>query len=83
MLLVLSMSFMVLRFSVLDKSYIGVFVWLVIIINSTVFVTLIGGIFYRLVGPKSGRHLNKYAKVDLIGNIDSCDGTKEIDQDDS
>jgi len=82
-LLVLSMSFIVLRFSVLDKSYIGVFVWLVMIINATVFVILIGGIFYRLVGPKSGRHLKEYAKVDLIGNIDSCDGTKEIDQDDS
>ena len=82
-LLVLSMSFMVLRFSVLDKSYIGVFVWLVMIINSTVFVTLIGGILYRFVVPKSGTHLNEYANMDQIGSTYSRSDTNEIDREDA
>ena len=82
-LLVLSMSFMVLRFSVLDKSYIGVFVWLVMIINSTVFVTLIGGILYRLVAPKSGTHLNEYANMDQIESTYSSSDINEIDREDA
>ena len=82
-LLVLSMSFMVLRFSVLDKTYIGVFVWLVMIINSTVFVTLLGGILYRFVVPKSGRHLNEYANIDQVESTYSSSDTNEIDREDA
>ncbi|XP_015759258.1 PREDICTED: putative leucine-rich repeat-containing protein DDB_G0281931 [Acropora digitifera] len=82
-LLVLSMSFMVLRFSVLDKSYIGVFVWLVMIINSAVFVTLIGGILYHLVGPKSGRHMNEYTNMDHIESTYSSSDINEIDREDA
>ncbi|XP_015759256.1 PREDICTED: putative leucine-rich repeat-containing protein DDB_G0281931 [Acropora digitifera] len=82
-LLVLSISFMVLRFSVLDKSYIGVFVWLVMIINSTVFVTLIGSILYRLVAPKSGTHLNEYANMDQIESTYSSSDINEIDREDA
>ena len=82
-LLVLSMPFMLLRFSVLDKSYIGVFVWLVMIINSTVFVTLIGGTLYRLVAPKSGTHLNEYANMDQIESTYSSSDINEIDREDA
>ena len=82
-LLVLAMSFMVLRFSVLDKSYVGVFVLLVMIINAAMFVTLTGGIFYRLVGPKSGRHLNEYANMDQIGSTYSSSDTNEVDREDA
>ena len=82
-LLVLAMSFMVLRFSVLDESYVGVFVLLVMIINATMFVTLIVGILYRLVGPKSGTHLNEYANMDQVGSIYSSRDTNEIDREDS
>ena len=82
-LLVLAMSFMVLRFSALDESYVGVFVLLVMIINATMFVTLIGGILYRLVGPKSGTHLNEYANMDQVGSIYSSRDTNEIDREDS
>ena len=82
-LLVLSMSFMVLRFSVLDKSNVVVFVWLVMIINATVFVTLTAGILYRLVGPRSGRHLNELANTDQIGSTYSSRDTNEIDREDA
>ncbi|XP_015759255.1 PREDICTED: putative leucine-rich repeat-containing protein DDB_G0281931 [Acropora digitifera] len=82
-LLVLSMSFMVLRFSVLDKTYIGVFVWLVMIINSIVFVTLLGGILYRFVVQKSGTHLNEYANMDQIESTYSSSDTNEIDREDA
>ena len=78
-LLVLSMSFMVLRFSVLDENYVGVFVWLVMIINATVFVTLIGGILYRLVVLKGGGPLNEYTNMDQIGSTYSSSDTNEID----
>ena len=76
-LLVLSISFMVLRFSVLDESYFGVFVWLVMIINGTVFVTLVGCILFRLVG------LNEYANMDQTGGTYSSNDTNEIDREDS
>ena len=81
-LLVLSMSFMVLRFSVLDKIYVGVFVWLVMIINAAMFVTLIGGICYRLLGPRSGAQLNECAKIAQVGSTNSRSGTNAMDQDD-
>ncbi|XP_067058061.1 putative leucine-rich repeat-containing protein DDB_G0281931 isoform X1 [Acropora muricata] len=78
-LLVLSMSFMVLRFSVLDENYVGLFVWLVMIINATVFVTLIGGILFRLVVLKGGRPLNEYTNMDQIGSTYFSSDTNEID----
>ena len=82
-LLVLSMSFMVLRFSVLDESYVDVFVWLVMIINATVLVALIGGILYRLVGERSGRHLNEYANMDQAGSTYLSSDTNEIGREDA
>ena len=81
-LLVLSMSFMVLRFSVLDKIYVGVFVWLVMIINAAMFVTLIGGICYRLLGPRSGAQLNECTNIAQVGSTNSRSGTNAMDQDD-
>ena len=54
-LLVLSMSFVLLRFSVLDSTYANIFVWLVMVINTGVLVTLLAGIVYRLVGKDEGR----------------------------
>ena len=54
-LLVLSTSFMVLRFSVLDSTYANIFVWLVMVINTCVLVTLLAGIVYRLIGKNEGR----------------------------
>jgi len=54
-LLVLSMSFVVLRFSVLDNTYTNIFVWLVMVINTCVLVTLLAGIVYRLIGKNEGR----------------------------
>ena len=54
-LLVLSMSFVLLRFSVLDNTYTNIFVWLVMVINTCVLVTLLAGIVYRLIGKNEGR----------------------------
>ena len=52
------------------------------IINSIVFVTLLGGILYRFVAPKSGRHLNEYANMDQIESTYSSSDTNEIDRED-
>ena len=65
-LVVLSMSFMVLRFSVLDSSYAGFFVWVVMIVNTCVLVVLVGAIFHRLI-----------CKVESRGNVSSGDGNNE------
>ena len=54
-LFVLSMSFMLVRFSALDSSYTFVFVWVVISVNSCVLVVLAGVIVYLLVVTGNGR----------------------------
>ena len=69
-LVVLSMSFMVLRFSAMDSSYAGGYVWVVMIVNTCVLVALIGGIFYRLVYKGEGRS-------NPIGNSNSGAGNGE------
>ena len=53
------------------------------IINSIVFVTLLGGILYRFVVQKSGRHLNEYANMDQIESTYSSSDTNEIDREDA
>ena len=50
MLFVLSMSFMVLRFSSLDVNDTNFFVWFVMVVNTCVLIGLLGGILYRLAG---------------------------------
>ena len=47
-LFVLSMSFMVLRFSTLDVNDTNFFVWFVMVVNTCVLIALLGGILYRL-----------------------------------
>ena len=49
-LFVLSMSFMVLRFSTLDVNDTNFFVWFVMVVNTCVLIGLLGGILYRLAG---------------------------------
>lgn len=46
---------MVLRFSALDSTYANIFVWLVMVINTCVLVTLLAGIVYRFLGKNEGR----------------------------
>ena len=67
-LLVLSMSFILVRFSALDSSCAIVFVWVVMIINTCVLVTLLSGIFYRLVCKDKDR------TISANGNSDSENG---------
>ena len=48
-LFVLSMSFIVLRFAVLDSPNAGGFIWTVLFVNACVLVALVCAIFYRIV----------------------------------
>ncbi|XP_068670598.1 putative leucine-rich repeat-containing protein DDB_G0281931 [Montipora foliosa] len=77
-LLVLSMSFMVLRFSVLDSTYANIFVWLVMVINTCVLVTLLAGIVYRLVGKNEGRR-NGSNNCSGENSYKSCPNAMESD----
>ena len=70
-LLVLSMSFILVRFSALDSSCAVVFVRVVMIINTYVLVTLLAGIFYRLVCKGKDR------TISVDGNSDSENGSDE------
>jgi len=54
-LFVLSMSFMLVRFSALDSSYTVAFVWVVMCVNSCVLVVLVGAILYLLVVTGNSR----------------------------
>ncbi|KAJ7389321.1 hypothetical protein OS493_032175 [Desmophyllum pertusum] len=54
-LFVLSISFMLLKFSALDSSCTGTFVWVVMIVNTCVLVVLVGAIFYLLVFAGNAR----------------------------
>ncbi|XP_078352237.1 uncharacterized protein LOC144636906 [Oculina patagonica] len=54
-LFVVSMSFMLLRFSALDKLLTGAFVWVVMIVNTCVLLVLMSTIFYLLVSTGNGR----------------------------
>ena len=56
--LVLSMSFILVRFSALDSSCSVVFVWVVMILNTCVFATLLAGIFYRLICKDKDRTIS-------------------------
>ena len=56
--LVLSMSFILVRFSALDSSRDAVFVWVVMILNTCVFATLLAGIFYRLICRNKDRTIS-------------------------
>ena len=65
-LFVLSNSFMLLRFSALDNSITGVFVWVVMIVNTCVLLVLVSTICYLLVSTGDGQ---------INGNLDqSRDG---------
>ena len=78
-LLVLSMSFMVLRFAALDNPLAGIFVWVVITINTCAFVTLLGGIFHRLV-YKDGNRGNSSGNPDCINEVE-CNNTNAVEYD--
>ncbi|KAL9987492.1 hypothetical protein ACROYT_G001809 [Oculina patagonica] len=73
-LFVLSMSFMLLRFSALDKSLTGAFVWVVMIVNTCVLLVLVSTICYVLVSTGNGR---------VSGNLDpngsECDASVRED----
>ena len=71
MLFVLSMSFMVLRFSTLDVNDTNFFVWFVMVVNTCVLIGLLGGILYRLV---SG--------ITIPGNASENSSTENCEQDD-
>ena len=76
MLFVLSMSFMLVRFSALDSSYTVAFVWVVILVNSCVLVVLVGVILYLLVVTGNGRDNRDLA---LTGN-NECDASTREDE---
>ena len=75
-LFVLSMSFMLVRFSALDSSYTVAFVWVVILVNSCVLVVLVGVILYLLVVTGNGRDNRDLA---LTGN-NECDASTREDE---
>ena len=74
-LFVLSMSFMLVRFSALDSSYTVVFVWVVMIVNSCVLVVLVGVILYLLVFTGNSRNNGDLAPT---GNSE-CDASARED----
>lgn len=76
-LLVLSMSFVLLRFSVLDRTYANIFVWVVMVINTCVLVILLAGIVYRLVGKDEGR--GNGSSNNGENSVQSCPNTMESD----
>ena len=55
-LFVLSMSFMLVRFSALDSSCTVVFVWVVMFVNSCVLLLLVGAVLYVLVVSGNSRN---------------------------
>ncbi|KAJ7389319.1 hypothetical protein OS493_032173 [Desmophyllum pertusum] len=78
-LFVLSMSFILLRFSALDSSYTSGFVWVVMIVNICVLVALVGAIFYLLVSKGNGRDNGS----SVVGNMECGDGALEDDENDN
>ena len=75
-LLVLSMSFMLVRFSALDSSYTVAFVWVVMLVNSSVLVVLVGVILYLLVVTGNSRD---NGELDGTGNSE-CDARARDDE---
>ena len=74
-LFVLSMSFMLVRFSALDSSYTVAFVWVVMLVNLCVLVVLVGVILYLLVVTDGSRD------NDLAGTGNSeCDASAIDDE---
>ena len=76
-LLVLAMSFMVLRFSVLDSSNGGVFVWVVMIVNTCVLVSLVSSILFLLVCK--GEVLRNGNDNSGVGNCERSDVSERDD----
>ena len=75
MLFVLSMSFILVRFSALDSSYTVAFVWVVMLVNLCVLVVLAGVILYLLVVTGDSRD------DDLAGAGNSeCDARARDDE---
>ena len=70
---VLSMSFMLVRFSALDSSYTVAFIWVVMSVNSCVLVILVGVILYLLVVTGNSRDNGDLART---GNRE-CDAEVE------
>ena len=70
-LLVLAMSFMVLRFSAFDSANAGLFVWVVMIINTCVLVSLLVSILFLLV-----------CKAEVLGNGNYNSGVGNCERDD-
>ena len=60
---VLSMSFMLVRFSALDSSYTVAFIWVVMSVNSCVLVILVGVILYLLVVTGNSRDNGDLART--------------------
>ena len=73
-LFVLSMSFMLLRFSSLDNLSTAAFVWFVMIVNTCVLAILVGTIFYLLVFNDNGRVNDN---LDQNGNGESDASARE------
>ena len=77
-LFVLSMSFMLVRFSALDSSYTVAFVWVVMFVNSCVLVVLVGVILRLLVVTG-----NSSDEGDLTGNINNDEYEESAREDES
>ena len=84
-LFVLSMSFIVLRFAVLDSPIAGGFMWTVLIVNAFVLVALVCAIFYRIVTASNskddhdgdaGTGTGQPNGVSAINDEDSSDGER-------
>ena len=83
-LVVLSMSFMVLRFATMDSVNAKVFVWVVMILNTYVLVIVVGAIFYRLICKDEGRgncslgsENGEYSGVSAITDYDGSNINEE------
>ena len=77
-LFVLSMSFMLVRFSALDSSYTVAFVWVVMFVNSCVLVVLVGVILRLLVVTG-----NSSDNGDLAGSINNDEYEESAREDES
>ena len=81
-LFVLSMSFMLVRFSALDSSYTVAFVWVVMVVNSCVVVVLVGVILYVLVVAGNSRDNGDLAGIGNNGCEDSAREDESNNDDD-
>ena len=82
-LFVLSMSFMLVRFSALDSSYTVAFIWIVMIVNSCALLVLVGVIFYLLVFTGNSRANGNLAQIRnsaLDGSTREDEGNNDDDR---